>query len=434
MIIIDGTDIVELGGGQTPRRISFSKWDGDVYNGLSGACLGSDKVNGVLVLRFDKMNMSPEPAGAEAVCVVVARDQEKGNARHNSDVHVVGGHRYHLKGFSRKGQSWEEHEVKVVPVRDDLFSRARGLLETDVMATRKVFLKGLGSFGSDIALPLAQSGVGEFFLMDHDRLEVSNLVRHAGGLSHIGRFKTKVMADLIHEKNPYAKVHTFEEKLDTHNLELGRDLVRKANLIIDTGDERKGKLLLNRICLQEGKPLIISGAFRRAHGGQVLRVRPGKTACYQCFCQLLKMDGNAFPETESEPVAYSDRPVPIEPGLSIDIKSICHMAAKLALQELLQDMPTTLRSLDQDLEAHWYWFLNRRETGTAYQSLEPLGFGIDGIRILRWYGIDFPRNPDCPACGDLASISMTQIGRSVTCEDISEFRKLHSPREVHHGR
>ena len=76
------------------------------------------------------------------------------------------------------------------------------------------------------------------------------------------------------------------------------------------------------------------------------------------------------------------------------------MVVKLAIQELLKGTQTSLRSLDEDLVAPWYIWLNRREKGTQYEKLDPLEFNVAGMRILRWYGIDFKRNEACPTCGN----------------------------------
>ena len=103
---------------------------------------------------------------------------------------------------------------------------------------------------------------------------------------------------------------------------------------------------------------------------------------------------------QAEGLAYTDRPVPIEPGLSTDIAPIGLMVVKLAIQELLKGTETTLRSLDKDLVASWYLWLNRREQGTQYESLRPLEYNIDGMHVLRWYGVSFERHPGCPVCGN----------------------------------
>ena len=126
-------------------------------------------------------------------------------------------------------------------------------------------------------------------------------------------------------------------------------------------------------------------------------------------------------EEQAERIAYSDRPVAIEPGLSNDIAPISTMVVKLAIQHLIQGHPTTLSSLDEDLVAPWYLWLNRREKETDYAKLEPLEFNVDGMHVLRWYGIDLGRNDACPCCGDFVRLAAQQERLEVTSEDTAAF-------------
>ena len=262
---------------------------------------------------------------------------------------------------------------------------------------------GQGSGGSHIAIELAKSGVSQFDLIDHDRLEVCNVARHQCDLADIGRLKVDAMADAIKRKNPYAKVTTWPMKADRAQFEIVLEIVRKANLVYAATDSHSSKLFINKACVREGRTCIFAGANRRAYGGQILRVRPGASLCFQCFSMLLPevaQDQEISSEEQAEGLAYTDRPVPIEPGLSTDIAPISLMAVKLGIQELLKDKPTTLRSLDQDLVADWWIWLNRREIGTQFEDLKPLEFNLDGMHILRWYGMEIHRHEACTECGD----------------------------------
>jgi len=306
-------------------------------------------------------------------------------------------------GYVRNGRNWREVPIEFVPVKSQIFSRFGGLLETDVLAEKKVLAVGQGSFGSSISVKLAESGIMLFGLMDHDRLEIANVVRHYCGLSDLGRLKTLAVGQAIKDKNPYAVTNSWPIKADWETAEQVRDIIRRTDLVIVTTDDQKSRRLINRLCVEEGKTCIFSGANRRAYGGQVLRVRPGESLCYQCFLMHMPhraQDQEISNRSQAAGMAYTDRPVAIEPGLSIDIAPMVHMVAKLAIQELLRDKTTTLRSLDEDLEAPYYFWLNRREPGTLYENLEPLEFNVDGVSVLRWYGVDIRPHPACPVCGD----------------------------------
>ena len=124
---------------------------------------------------------------------------------------------------------------------------------------------------------------------------------------------------------------------------------------------------------------------------------------------------------EGHQVAYSDRPAPIEPGLGNDIIPINSMVVKLAIQELLKGKPTTLRSLDADLIAPLFLWVNRRDEDSPYAGLEPMAFNTDRFSVMRWYGIPLERFLGCPACGDYAGYMSSRMGLSVSQEDVAAF-------------
>lgn len=383
-------------GSDAPAHVSFIEWDdGDVFNliradGMSGNAAGT------IVFTDQPLAKGNKHFGNESdkVHIVI----EKTNHRSNIDHHP-----YVLHGFVKRNGAWEKTIVQEIPVKEDLYSRSSGLIETDALEPKSVSIFGLGSGGSPIGIELAKAGIGHFNLMDGDRMEVVNVVRHSAGISHTGRYKTKAEKDLIKEKNPYASVYTLEEYVSWDNIDTARDIIKKADIVICATDDRPSKLIVNRLCVEEGKPCIFAGAFRRAYGGQVHFVRPNQTPCYQCFLMLLPeqaMDQEVSNRRTAQGLAYTDRPVAIEPGLSTDIAPISLMVVKLAIQELLKDQETTLQSLDEDLVAPWFIWLNRREQNTQYESLAPLEYNVNGMHVLRWYGIAVEPHPACPVCGD----------------------------------
>jgi len=125
--------------------------------------------------------------------------------------------------------------------------------------------------------------------------------------------------------------------------------------------------------------------------------------CYQCFVmgspQIAHDREIASPQAAAL-YAYSDRPVEPTPGLSNDIAPLNQMVVKLTIQHLLRGRSAALRSSDEELTAPWWLWLNRREPGTDYENLKPLGSGGEGPRILCWYPIAREREPGCPCCGE----------------------------------
>ncbi|MBN2328687.1 MAG: ThiF family adenylyltransferase [Candidatus Omnitrophica bacterium] len=307
------------------------------------------------------------------------------------------------KGYVRDDGGWRESPLQVIHVSGELHSRLDGLIETDILSDQSVFFVGFGSVGSTIVRFLVQSGVKRFHIMDHDRIELCNIARHEARLRDVGRLKVDFAEEDIRQKNPEAEVHTWPVKSDEKNLELCRRLIRENTLTICTADSRTCRDLTNYNLIKEGKTGIFAGCRRRAYGGMVMIVRSGRPPCYNCYTHTLPdeaKDREIANAEAAEEIQYSDRPVPIEPGLSLDIDPISQFTGKLALQELLRNKPTTLRSLDEDLSDPLYFWYNRRENGEDSERFQPLSADPDDVHILRWIPVQFDPNPHCPTCGD----------------------------------
>lgn len=98
---------------------------------------------------------------------------------------------------------------------DKKFSRTEMLIGNDGMeklndATVAVF--GLGGVGSFVCEGLARSGIGNFILIDFDKIDETNINRQLiATVDTIGRYKVDVMAERILKINPNANVKTYKE-------------------------------------------------------------------------------------------------------------------------------------------------------------------------------------------------------------------------------
>ena len=304
-------------------------------------------------------------------------------------------------------------EVAFADVQPELATRRSGILETTILRDKSVLCLGVGTGGAHGAIELAKCGVGHFALVDRDRLSVGNVVRHPGGISQVGRFKVHVLRDLIHDKNPDAKVQAYAIDLNHDSQDKLKELIDEADVVICGTDNRPSRLLINRLCVEANVVAVYGGAFRRAYGGQVQCVHPRRSPCFECFVAAMPdeaSDVEVSSAADAAEIAYSDRPVAVEPGLSLDVLPIANMVAKLALMELVADKQTSLSILKKDYEAPWYLWLNRPEPGTQYASLPPLNTLDNEMTINRWYGIDFERDTACPVCGDFISTIATSYG------------------------
>ncbi|MGH6917439.1 MAG: HesA/MoeB/ThiF family protein, partial [Geminicoccaceae bacterium] len=82
----------------------------------------------------------------------------------------------------------------------------------------KVLLVGAGGLGSPLALYLAAAGVGTLGIVDHDRVELSNLHRQiAHPTTQVGMAKTESATLAAHALNPETVIHRHDLKIDPDN-------------------------------------------------------------------------------------------------------------------------------------------------------------------------------------------------------------------------
>lgn len=248
--------------------------------------------------------------------------------------------------------------VDVIRYGADAFSRNESLLDSDLLEDAAVTVVGLGTGGSTVAVELAKAGVGTFHLVDFDRLETHNITRHVCGLSDVGRRKTRAVRDRVLDVNPTATVRTHE--IDV--LEAGSDfteIVAESDLVIGATDSESSKLSINRTCIEEGVSAVYAGAYERAFGGDVIRVIPEETPCYDCILGDLQDSLDYTDETEAIDYAAVEDPESFtaEPGLSVDVGFISLIQTKFALLTLLRGSDSEL----DDFETNMCFWGNRPE-------------------------------------------------------------------------
>ena len=95
------------------------------------------------------------------------------------------------------------------------FSRTEMLIGNDGMEKlndAKVAIFGIGGVGSFVCEGLARSGIGNFILVDYDKIDESNINRQLIATSKtIGRYKANLMKERILEINPKATVEVHKE-------------------------------------------------------------------------------------------------------------------------------------------------------------------------------------------------------------------------------
>lgn len=145
----------------------------------------------------------------------------------------------------------------------------------------RVLVIGLGGLGSPVTMYLAASGVGTLVLVDHDRVELTNLQRQIVHNSEsLGMPKVESARKTLAALNPEIKIETINHKLD--ETELAR-AVAAADAVVDASDNFATRFAVNRACVTARKPLI-SGAVVRFEGQvSVFRNDRNGSPCYACL-------------------------------------------------------------------------------------------------------------------------------------------------------
>lgn len=138
------------------------------------------------------------------------------------------------------------------------FSRTEKIIgkeALEILNKAKVAIFGIGGVGSFVTEGLARAGVGNFILIDHDTVSLSNLNRQIIATREtIGRKKVEVMKERILSIHPEAKVTTLDEFFipdSSHDM-----LDNSIDYIVDAIDTITAKIELAVTAKQLNIPII----------------------------------------------------------------------------------------------------------------------------------------------------------------------------------
>ena len=144
-----------------------------------------------------------------------------------------------------------------------------------------VLIIGLGGLGSPAALYLAASGVGQLTLCDHDTVELGNLQRQIiHRTSTLNQAKVKSAQTAVHDINPEVACIALAVRADAAQL---RELVDKADVVLDCSDNFATRYAVNRACLTQRKPLVSGAAIQFDGQLAVFDFRSQNSPCYNCL-------------------------------------------------------------------------------------------------------------------------------------------------------
>jgi adenylyltransferase/sulfurtransferase len=143
----------------------------------------------------------------------------------------------------------------------------------------KVFIAGAGGLGSPVSIYLTAVGVGTIRVVDHQRVELSNLNRQVLHWDEdIGKRKIDSALEKLGRINQSVKIEATEETITEANVS---QLVAGFDLIVDAMDNLPARYILNKAALERNIPFFHGAVY--GFEGRAMTIIPGQTACLRCL-------------------------------------------------------------------------------------------------------------------------------------------------------
>mgnify|MGYP000111693971 CR=1 FL=1 len=146
------------------------------------------------------------------------------------------------------------------------------------LKSAKVLMIGAGGLGCPVLQYLAAAGVGTIGIIDHDRIDISNLQRQVlYNHEDVGQYKAKVAAQKLSELNPFITFQTYTERLTTVN---AVNLFKSYDIIVDGTDNFPTRYLINDAAVLAQKPVVFGSVYKFEGQVSVFNFNDGPT--YRC--------------------------------------------------------------------------------------------------------------------------------------------------------
>ena len=170
---------------------------------------------------------------------------------------------------------------------DQLLRYSRHILLDEVgiegqrkLLAARVLVIGAGGLGSPAVLYLATAGVGSLTIVDHDRVDLTNLQRQiAHDLSRVGQPKAESARRSVLAINPEVNTVALYERADAARLD---GLVSQADVVLDCSDNFATRHAVNAACVAHARPLVSGAAIGFDAQIGVYDPRDPALPCYAC--------------------------------------------------------------------------------------------------------------------------------------------------------
>ncbi|RAP54697.1 MAG: molybdopterin biosynthesis protein MoeB, partial [Methanosphaera sp. rholeuAM130] len=157
--------------------------------------------------------------------------------------------------------------------------------EQEKFKKAKITVIGCGGIGGQCIEMLARMGVGTLTVVDEDAFDLSNLNRQTlATITDLGLDKSSVAEEKVRLINPYVKVKSFNEHVNTDNIE---KIIADSDVVIDALDNVLTRVIVSRYA-RDNKIPFIHGAIHATVGQVSVFMPEGKS--YEEMFNLPSLD------------------------------------------------------------------------------------------------------------------------------------------------
>lgn len=180
----------------------------------------------------------------------------------------------------------------MIPTREEWYAalaERHGTWRQERFCAATVAVCGLGGLGSNISVSLARAGIGRLILIDHDRVDLTNLHRQQYAPAQIGLPKAEALAHSLRQIAPYTELEVHALRLTEQNAPL---LLRDADIVCEAFDSAEAKAMLANAVLAQmpGKYLVAASGMAGMGSANTIKTRRISKRFYLCGDEVSDVD------------------------------------------------------------------------------------------------------------------------------------------------
>lgn len=260
---------------------------------------------------------------------------------------------------------------------------------------KRVLMIGAGSLGSEVAQLLAKSGIGAISIIDPEILDFANVGRHALGVSEVGSWKAKALAERLRRGYPHMRsLEHFEEQWqDLHDRQ--PDFFHNVDLIVSTAGSWLVEGRLNQVAREDSNfpPVLYGWAEPFAVAGHAVLINQNGP-CLSCGMDQLGRALRPVYEWDGDTTRKQAHcGVSFQPYGPISLAGVSTLVAKTTAKALLGEVEPGTEAVCWASEAEALEHEGRFSASFLKEFPKAPRFG--GSRTFQWRQKD-----GCSFCGE----------------------------------